>query len=50
MTLAPLVGVIVTFARAAAPSVTFPEAESREPGAEAGSRVGGERERAPGRA
>ncbi len=48
MTLAPLVGVIVTFARAAAPSVTFPEsreprAESREPGAEAGSRVGGER-------
>ena len=42
MTLAPLVGVIVTFARAAAPSVTFPEAEaasrepraaSREPGA-----------------
>ncbi len=55
MTLALLVGVIVTFARAAAPSVTFPEAESREPraasrepGAEAGSRVGGEREAGAG--
>ncbi len=48
MTLAPMVGVIVTFARAAAPSLTFPE--GREPRAEAGSRVGGERERAPERA
>ncbi len=55
VTLAPLVGVIVTFARAAAPSVTFPEAESREPRAEsreprpgAGSAASGKR--APGRA
>ena len=44
VTLAPLVGVIVTFARAAAPSVTFPE--SREPRAE--SRAGS-RGREPGR-
>ncbi len=55
VTLAPLVGVIVTFARAAAPSVTFPESRepraesrSREPRPGAGSAASGKR--APGRA